>query len=333
MQLDTSHSNAEALFWKFFANEANEAEKAFLLSWLKESDENKKAFKEARTAYILSKHAKHIDTIDENKEYNKFEAAISSRVTVMWKKFAVAASVIIAVGISIFIFQKMNKSEVVIAQQAESISYISEKGQTKDFILPDSSTVVLRQKSKLLFFPESKSERLVKLEGEAFFDVRRNPEKPFKIQTKSISIEVLGTSFIVNAHLDQNYEEVRVLSGTVKVTSALDTVIVKANQIAVFDKLKNELSFQNYYDKNDIAWQTNELAFEATELSKVAIKLSDYFDKKIIIADSAISHYPLSANFSSPDLNSVLTLLQLTFDIEIEHTDSVILLKNKIISQ
>ena len=106
-------------------------------------------------------------------------------------------------------------------------------GQTaRSLLLPDSSEVILYPQTKLSFrYAPHHSERLAKLEGKAFFHVKRTDGKPFRVTTEEVEVEVLGTSFLVDATQTER-TGVFVESGRVKVSAEDHDLVLHAHEKA-----------------------------------------------------------------------------------------------------
>ena len=137
--------------------------------------------------------------------------------------FSVAASLLIGLFVGInFLNDKGIFSEPAISDgELAKISKITLPGQKlKGHILPDSTFVSLNADSKISYPAKfSASKREVYLEGEAFFDVKRDVNRPFLIYANGSTTEVLGTSFNVNAYPSENIVEISVVTGKVAVYS------------------------------------------------------------------------------------------------------------------
>lgn len=195
----------------------------------------------------------HINSKTTNNT-NKVYDINKKRRTLGMPVFYAAASIIVIMIISISIF--MNKEDY-------KEQLFSNNSTTKKMIyLPDSSSVVLYPNSYLSYKTEGiSSPREISLNGKAFFNVRKMNGRSFKVKSENIMVEVLGTSFIVDATEADN-SSVYVKTGIVSVESKSNKVIIKANQKAelnndtlrtgkiekpyeVFDERPKELSFSN----------------------------------------------------------------------------------------
>ncbi|SHN10255.1 FecR family protein [Cyclobacterium lianum] len=143
----------------------------------------------------------------------------------------------------------------------------TQEGQRSAITLSDGSVVRLNQNSRFEF-PESFSGdyRQVKLDGEAFFDIKANPEKPFVVQTGDAEVQVLGTSFNVNT--DQA-TEVTVASGKVRVADkhSLDQEVLQPGQQAVLTG--SDIAISEVNPDHFIGWHTRNLSFEEESVQRV----------------------------------------------------------------
>jgi transmembrane sensor len=167
-----------------------------------------------------------------------------------WIK-GIAASILLVSG-SWFLVNRIQNKESASIETIENRGVIEVKNTSNSpqrVPLEDGSVVILKQKSSISF-PEHFGEerRLVYLHGEAFFQVKRNPAKPFVVSTENLVTQVLGTSFTVKSYDDARSIEVLVASGRVSVYEVADKVsansngvILTRNQKIVFDKKSKKM--------------------------------------------------------------------------------------------
>ena len=136
----------------------------------------------------------------------------------------------------------------------------------RHILLPDSSEVILYPQAQINF-KATRETRLARLEGKAFFQVRKAAGKPFKVETRHLNVEVLGTSFLINAEKIQQ-TGVFVKTGKVKVTTDNSGVILQANEKA---ELKNgKLQSGNIQDPSAVFGEKKQpLIFNQTPLANV----------------------------------------------------------------
>lgn len=184
-------------------------------------------------------------------------------------------------------------------------------GQTEDLLLADGSRVVLNENSTLRFY-EAGNERRVTLEGEAFFDVARDENKPFVITTGELETRVLGTSFNVRAYPAEPVE-VAVATGSVQVSDDDEKVVLKPDELVTYAPTTKKLSATQANEVNAQAWAQKELSYENTQLRELLPALERFYGRKIVVTNAALLNCPLTARFLANDLEAAITLLEFQF--------------------
>ncbi len=223
---------------------------------------------------------------------------------------AIAAILLIALATSVFfgLFSQQQEITITTAQSIEQV------------VLPDGTIVDLNFGSQLIY-PESFSSdvRQVKLIGEAFFDVTRNEEKPFIIETDQLNIKVLGTSFNVKAYKNTTDSEVIVSSGKVRVNAkqADYNVILKAGDAANYSTVSNKLATRKVFTPNYKAWKTKEIEFDNTALTEVLSTIEQTYHITIEIDESLrINDKVFNGTFSQYSLEHVLDAVCTSFNLK-----------------
>lgn len=161
----------------------------------------------------------------------------------------------------------------------EQLSMQTHAGEQRLVILPDSTHVWLNAGSTL-HYPETftDSRRLVSLEGEAFFDVTKDPTRPFIIQTASTETKVLGTSFNVEALADKPVT-VTVTTGKVQFGPLADQrkVILLPGDAGTFDLHQQTLTSKPNNDPRFLEWHNRTLVFTQTPLARVFQTLEETY--------------------------------------------------------
>src|SRR5690606_31670859 len=122
----------------------------------------------------------------------------------------------------------------------DRIEIVAERGVRKQLVLPDGTKVWLNADSRLVYDGLLEGDtREVRLEGEAYFDVTRNVNRPFIITTDKISIRVLGTTFNVKAYPDDARTEATLISGEIELSvndRPREKILMQPNEkVAVVD--------------------------------------------------------------------------------------------------
>lgn len=188
-------------------------------------------------------------------------------------------------------------------------------GQNAQLTLADGSKVWLNAGSTLNFptrFVEGK--RRVTLEGEGFFEVKANKEKPFIVSTSTYDIKALGTSFNVNAYKQSEEFETALLTGKVEISDRITdhTISLTPNNRAVL--MNNGLSVVPIESTDYFLWREGILYFDEP-LTEVLDKLKLYFDVNIDVNNKSVleNKRHCTGKFRTRDgLDHILSVLQLT---------------------
>lgn len=191
-------------------------------------------------------------------------------------------------------------------------------------ILDDGSEITLNAGTSLEY-PEKfgRHERRVKLEGEAFFSVVKDAEKPFVIEVKGAEIEVLGTSFNVRAYSGADKIEVNVKTGKVRLKSVLsgEEEILPAGNYGSVNTTTGLTETSKGLEPNYLAWLTREMEFDNTPLIEVFKVLENTYHVTISSESADIDSLPTSISFSRHNLDHVITVIAKMHSLEARKTD------------
>lgn len=255
---------------------------------------------------------------------NVFVKASGKRSIYNYAAAGVAAVLVVVLGL----VSVINNDTVEINKFTTGLSVSSPE------FLPDGSNVVLNANT-ILNFPKKfeKDVREVSIFGEAFFEVKPDPAKPFIIHASGLEIKVLGTSFNVEAYPGSDFVKVTVNTGKVLVypagtNSGMEETsgrALTAGEIATYSKKSGILLKSVNDDLNVLSWKTGVLTFKETRLSDVFKAFEQKYQKQFIIADSAILNQRLTARFENQSLEDALETLSLIFNLNIENKESHIM--------
>lgn len=190
-------------------------------------------------------------------------------------------------------------------QQPQAIAYMvkfNPSGKRTKLILPDSSVIVLGSESRL-HYPErfAGTTREVSLEGEAFFEITKNPEKPFIIHTGEIQTKVLGTSFKITAFKDRPLS-VSVATGKVRVDRFSGQQV---ESLAVLIPGQQVLYSQGKASTTGIEidelteWKEGHLVHIGRPLKEIAEELERWYAVKITVANAKLAKMPMDINITA----------------------------------
>jgi len=235
---------------------------------------------------------------------------------------------------SIYIMRSHIKSEEIKPERL-----VTKNGSRSRTILPDGSTVWLNAGSKIFYDKDfSKATREIRLEGEAFFDVIKEPGRPFIVHTGGIDIKVLGTAFNVKSYPEDKSVETTLLRGLVQVTKAgqskSEPILLHPHQKLIVDKIlvdqlpsqlegKNNSKIpakdfmvlpldeqQNENERPEIAWIYNRLEFRGLNFEELAKKLERWYNVSIVFEDETVKKLNFNGSFENETAEQAFEALQ-----------------------
>jgi len=208
-------------------------------------------------------------------------------------------------------------------------------GVRLDVVLPDGSKVCLGSGSKLIFPQEfDKNQRRVVLDGEAFFDITKNKEKPFIVNANDIDVRVLGTEFNVNSRSSQNSSEVVLVEGSVSLDNQCDRkspIVLTPSQKATCDKLNKNITVQSNIDVNFyISWKDGFLEFDRININSVFKRLSDYYNVRFVTDSGIEANRNITGKLElKTSLDDVMAVLSDAAFFDYELKGSQVVVRNK----
>jgi ferric-dicitrate binding protein FerR (iron transport regulator) len=185
--------------------------------------------------------------------------------------------------------------------------------------LPDGTIVVLKDNAVLRFNTAlfDKQDRTVRLEGEAFFDVRHDVTKPFIVQAGAINTRVLGTSFGVRALPGDNTAEVAVTRGLVEVSNRNGKLYgrVGRGEALVVD-LEKELAAMRAIDHTSEVWRQHLVVFNKTNLDVAAAMIEERFRVKVLFKHESLRTCDAfsAAFYETDNVDTVMTAIAKLFN-------------------
>lgn len=237
----------------------------------------------------------------------------------LWARYrhylsGIAAMLLLASGVVWYLFQNKKGQEPIKVAAIQIIS--TQKGETRQFALPDGSAVMLGYDSELRY-PSTfiDSIRRVVLIGEAQFSVKKNPKQPFIVETAAAQTRVLGTVFDVKEYPGEGHTALLVTEGKVKFTNKISpkSEIVTAGMTGLIEGKRLSVRAVSGVEA-EVSWLNNALRFDDVPLTQVARELERRYNVSIQIRDEALKNQRYTGAFKKPTLNAVLGSLSIAVD-------------------
>ena len=213
-------------------------------------------------------------------------------------------------------------------------------GELRTVTLPDGSLVRLNGNSTLTYPSNwtSQNDREVWLEGEAFFNVTKKQTAAgrlkFVTHTPNLDISVLGTQFNVNTRRGNTL--VVLAEGKVELSKPDDqkarVILMKPGDLATAQVGIEQVDVKPAKPQLHTAWTKHQFAFDNTALRDIAQQLNDTWGVTLIFEDNALAERHFTGNLSSQDLETLITTLTTTFDLQADRNDNRIYLRRLSVS-
>lgn len=303
--------------YKYFYEELSPEERVSLLRDVEANEELKRQFAEYQNLYALLNLGHQVENREVGKhKFNQFVSRKQRGVRLkLWsRRFSYAAVItLLVVSSSILTYWYVwNSLQQDLSANIMNTLY-TPAGQRAQLVLQDGTEVWLNAKSKLVYPAQFVGkERRVTVEGEAFFNVAKNPSKPFIVSTQDVDMKVLGTQFNVFCYPDAGYIQTSLLEGSVKVffpDKENEGVILKPDQQVTVSQGEMHVSPINLEDH--FLWREGIYAFENEPLIEILKKMELYYDVRIVVKDASLFNDTYTGKFRQRDsLDDVFRVLQ-----------------------
>ena len=230
------------------------------------------------------------------------------------------AAVLIPVVLIVGLYMQLN-SKVDLFGTSEYEEVVVDKGERIQIMFQDGTKVYINSDSKLRYPKKfALNTREVYLEGEAYFVVAKNKNRPFIVNLSGPAIHVLGTSFNVSAYKDESMIETTLVEGSVKLNVVSGgkrmTQMLKPNEKAEYQKGAGKIKVFGVNTEYDTAWKNGEIIFRNHPMDKVLKTLERHYHVVFEVKDNEILKSIITARFKDEQLPQVLEYLKLASGIQ-----------------
>ena len=231
-----------------------------------------------------------------------------------------AATIVVVLGVSLIWRASQEKRTGTSGTGGQVFSTAT--GQTDSLRLVDGTTVVLAPGSRLTLAQGYGSRaREVELNGEAFFDVKHDANRPFSVRAGAATIRDIGTAFVVRNTEGQRVR-VAVTSGSVVLHVSTEQeskgVILRAGDLGVLDGSGEVVAQRGRVTDDDIAFTSGRLVFADATLDEVATQLARWYGIELRIVDKELASRHVTATFDGDPARQVLNVIELALGARIE---------------
>lgn len=204
------------------------------------------------------------------------------------------------------------------------------RGGEYQIVLGDGTRVYLNAQTELRF-PESfasSEQRLVYLSGEAYFEVTKNPSKPFVVQCKDYAVKVLGTSFNVNSYEGDETSKTTLATGKIEIDMDGKQTILNPGQQAI---IKNgEVNVKEVDVEVYTTWMFDNFRFQSESIQEIMTKLSRWYAIDVFYMNESVRNYHFTGYLPRyAKIADVLELLSLTTNIKFDVEGKTVIVMEK----
>lgn len=316
--------NIEEIIIRYLNKEIDTDELHILEAWIDESKDNNDLFFEMKNLFDLKEYPLYVQNTDVANSWNNLSNKLDTETKVIesskrsvWSHLLKYAAIFISAVVIGWQINNLSKAN----SDNETLTYneinIERGNKASTIILSDGSKVILNAATKFKYPTQFNSkERKVYLEGEAFFDIAKNKDKPFIVSINKQNITVLGTIFNVEAYENESNSIITLLSGKIKLEAYDDIgnltnqTFVFANQKVVSDNKTGIITLTSINEDLSSNWTKGEYKFKDEYLSKITKRLEKYYDVNFILKDKELYKIKYTGTFSTDqDINEVLRII------------------------
>lgn len=246
------------------------------------------------------------------------------KIVINLKKIANIAAILlpVAIALSVYLYMKLPNDGL--------LEIVANKGQKASLVLPEGSSIALNSDSKIIYSNSYNIEsRKVQLRGEAYFDVVRDPDKPFIVDCGDVRIKVLGTSFGIKSYEEDHTISIILESGKIQLNTPLEEIEMSPNDYIVYDKQNKTTIIEKVNAKDYTDWRYNRLRFDNEKLETIMKTISRMHNIDIVFENKEIGDMKFTGTIDNTHIESILDAIKLTSSIAYKIDNGIVFLSIK----
>jgi transmembrane sensor len=233
--------------------------------------------------------------------------------------FRLVAGIALLAGLTAALYFFFQKDTVV-----KQFQFATASGEIKSFSLPDGSTLWLGENSHVSYSANFNDNRVIDMEGLAFFKVIKN-NTPFKVHAGMLIVEVTGTSFSVSNYKNAAEIEATLVEGSINITDIQGQLIkkLKPNEKMIFNIASGSYEVNNVNAKELTLWKESKLTFNNTSLTEIAGELSKRYGIKVNV-EKSVAAYNFTFSLTDETLDETLSLISSMAPVEARQSNDTV---------
>ncbi len=235
----------------------------------------------------------------------------------------VAGIGLIAACLAVFtvIGQIPDKTNLPIERPAQESRFETAIGEVREIVLEDGTRVTLAGRSDMRVRFSAEERRLRLTEGGGFFDVSKDPARPFVVETDQVEVRVTGTVFEVD--LKPDHDKVSVVEGSVRVihTSGGREAVLSGGEQALATR-DGTLEVAPFDLLQAGAWRNRRLMFRNSRLADLVSEVNRYFEGGVYLQSSELADLRVTASFGTEQVETAISGIALSLELETLRTET-----------
>lgn len=241
-------------------------------------------------------------------------------------RYAAVAAIILAVSLTWFLWPTSSVTTQSVAVARHEL--VVPRGSQCEFLLPDGTHVWINSGSKLSYLSDyDDTARYVSLEGEAYFEVAPNAQKPFVVSAGDLSIKALGTAF--NVFTFNGMVTTSLVEGCVEVKNSIDAspaVTLLPGHEVVYDNKNGGIELSSVQTDLMCSWRHKKWVVKSMPLPEFIERLQRRYDATISIMNPQLFKAKVTGSFVNEDIDQILSGIEAAFQLKIERNGADYLL-------
>lgn len=296
-----------------------------LSEWLNENEKNRDEFRQLKNYWDADVAFKHSVAPAFSADKLQQKINVQRRQTArrqLWR----SAIPLIAAACLLFIFSTAFFHYNTNDRTSEYYTLLTGE-HTSDFTMEDGTVIILNKNSRLSYSDKyGKDSRNVKLEGEAYFEVAKDPDKPFQVEMDGASITVLGTHFNVKAEAESDDITATLVEGSIRFEGAKQNIVMTPNQQLTFSRSTNKVDLKETDTDTFTAWKDGLLKYKSIPFIQLVENLKNIYQVEISIDDDRLADpsVTVSGTFASEQsLEQILKVISNSLPVRWTNHDGI----------
>ena len=330
--MDTQQQIENEVLIRYCAGQATEQECKVVEAWLLQSEEHEQLLKQLLSLSWNTDLLRVVPQVDTEQAWQRISRKLQGDTVSLprrlWMGFQRVAAILLLPLIMTFSILCYYAGQSAKEESDRLVEVRTNPGMTTQLELPDGTLVHLNSESVLRYpVAFAEAERQVELEGEAYFEVEKDPEHPFVVKTPhQTQVEVLGTTFNLEAYKSAPELQATLLTGKIRFVYAqgatMHTLELKPGHKLIYEVEASKPRVLATNGLAEAAWKDGRIIFDATPLPEALRMLEKRFHVRLNLLNPRLRNEAFTGTFTTQRLDRILEIFRLSSGIRWRYMDN-----------